>query len=151
MFGCDGDEMNIAAAALVFVKDFLHRRPPPLPWFWHACHISTQRQMGPAFYVVIKEEFVPSQTRHPWPPRLLTLIIHTRWGERCQGWASKGEEGETEDRWKREITHSSGCHGKVLLTSACPSARPFPPTGLQWGSLHIKLTWERREKVWVDV
>lgn len=92
---------------------------------WHACHIPTQWQMGPAFYVLIKEEFVPSQTCHPWPLRLFTLIIHPQWGECCQGWADRGEEGETE-AGERERSLSSSRHPKVLLTSACPPTRPSP-------------------------
>lgn len=32
----------------------------------------------------------------PMTPGLFTLIIHPQRGECCQGWADRGEEGETE-------------------------------------------------------
>lgn len=52
---------------------------------WHFCPEPCQnlqeRQMGRAFYVLIKEEFAPSQTRHLWPMCLVAFIIHPEWGE----------------------------------------------------------------------
>lgn len=52
---------------------------------WHSCpdlcQIPEKRQMGLAFYVLIKEEFAPSQTRHLWPMCLVTFIIHPQRGE----------------------------------------------------------------------
>ncbi len=60
----------------------------------------------------------------------------------------KRRGGRNRGRWKREITHSSSLHAKVLLTSACPPTRPCPPAGLPWGSLRVKLTWERHMRVW---
>lgn len=38
-------------------------------------------QMGSPFYVLIKEEFAPSQTRHLWPGCLVAFIIHRQRGE----------------------------------------------------------------------
>lgn len=52
---------------------------------WHSCpdpcQILGKRQMGLAFYVLIKEEFAPSQTHHLWPTCLVTFIIHPQRGE----------------------------------------------------------------------
>lgn len=57
----------------------------PFPGSWRSspdpCQILEERQMGPAFYVLIKAEFAPSQTHHLWPGCLVTFIIHRQRGE----------------------------------------------------------------------
>lgn len=45
----------------------------------------------------------------------------------------KRRGGRNRGRWKREITHSSSLHAKVLLTSACPPTRPCPPQDCREG------------------
>lgn len=45
----------------------------------------------------------------------------------------KRRGGRNRGRWKREITHSSSRHAKVLLTSACPPTRPCPPQDCREG------------------
>lgn len=65
--------IHLKAAALVQITPPLHPPFPgstalSFPGSWRSspdpCQILEERQMGPAFYVLIKAEFAPSQTHH---------------------------------------------------------------------------------------
>lgn len=51
---------------LRFGAEDRHPLPAAVPWQPRPdpCQILEGRQMGPALYVLIKEEFAPAQTRH---------------------------------------------------------------------------------------
>lgn len=112
---------------------------------WHSCpdpcQILEKRQMGLAFYVLIKEEFAPSQTRHLWPLCLVTFIIHPQRGEvsRCKGF-------RTEWRMSRRRGRGYGAgwgdeHLSSLFQLPARSSVPQFFIWRQWTSCSILSNW----------
>lgn len=118
----DGDEVNTPATALlVFAQNFLHRFPL-------ACLSHPHTVADGACFLCTNQGGIRSLTdMSPMTP----VSIHINYSSSVR-WmlprvGRQRREGRNRGRWKREITHSSSHHTKVLLTSACPPTRHSPP------------------------
>lgn len=82
---------------------------------------------GPfTFYVLIKEEFAPLQTRRLWPACLVTFIIHSDGGEPLS--VAAPQQSEAED----ERSEKAGPGGRVWWAPLIPALLQLPSqTGVQ--------------------